>query len=81
MVSDTVSVAGDPGQINVKVGMLPGRIGKYQLASGSTVRDALSVAGLEADAEDVRVNGQPVQLDQPLATDATVAVLKRTRGN
>jgi putative ubiquitin-RnfH superfamily antitoxin RatB of RatAB toxin-antitoxin module len=68
--------------ILVKVGQIPGAINEYALEVGTTVAQALELAGLSATGYDVRLDGTSVSVDTVIPVDAKIIVLaKMIKGN
>lgn len=66
----------------VKVGIIPGAINEYALESGTTVAQALELAGLSATGYDVRMDSVTVSLDTVIPEDAKMLILaKQIKGN
>ncbi|HEY9786787.1 MAG TPA: hypothetical protein V6D17_15400 [Candidatus Obscuribacterales bacterium] len=69
------------GTISVNVGV-PGNIKKLVLEGTDwNVRDVLKYAEIDHNGYDIRVGGQPVKLDSPVADGQTVLLLRPVRGN
>lgn len=66
--------------IQVKVGTVGQRSEEYTLNSGAKVRDALQVAGKEADNLDIRINGSIANLDTTLSNGDFVLLSPRVKG-
>lgn len=68
--------------INVQVGKMPGEIKAYALEAGSTVADALSIAGIDMTTGwEIRVNNDKAEMDTVLNNNAVVIVTKMIKGN
>ncbi len=68
--------------ITVKVGQVPGRIQEVALDEGSTVRQALQAASIDAGAGyTVTVNGESADMNDELDGDSTVLVTRKIKGN
>ncbi|HEY9871366.1 MAG TPA: hypothetical protein V6D08_19565 [Candidatus Obscuribacterales bacterium] len=69
------------GTISVNVGV-PGNIRKLVLeGSDWTVRDVLKYAEIDHSGYDLRVGGQPVELNSRVTDGQTVLLLRPVRGN
>lgn len=70
--------------INVRVGLLPGEMKDIILNGERTVRAAMTGAEIdtyEADGHEVRVNGQPSDLETVLKEGDTVIFVRSIEGN
>lgn len=69
--------------MNVKVGMMPGKINEYVIEDGTTVNEVLEIAGLNPEGYDTKVDGVKVtDLNAPLASSAALVLLvKQVKGN
>lgn len=66
----------------VKIGQIPGAINEYALEVGTTVAQALELAGLVATGYDIRLDGASVSVDMVIPEDAKIIVLaKQIKGN
>lgn len=66
----------------IKVGMLPGKIEEFVFEDGTTVAQALELAGLNADGYEVRVDSNVKELSYVLTdTDRVVLLVKKIKGN
>ena len=65
----------------VRVGRLPGKIEELALGSGAIVADALSIAEIDPEGYEVRVNGSPADMDYELADGDTILLVKKIKGN
>lgn len=66
--------------ITMKIGTFPGRLEEYTLENGTTVRDALEIAGITvSDEQEVKMDGTPVSLDE-VASGNMLLVTKRLKG-
>jgi hypothetical protein len=74
-------VRGNTGTISVNVGV-PGNIRKLVLeGSDWTVRDVLKYAEIDHNGYDLRVGGQPVDLNARVTDGQTILLLRPVRGN
>ena len=70
------------GTVTVKVCRFPGLAQEVIMNAGSTVAEALSMAGITlAENEEIRLNGTAVSADSTISTDSTVVVAKKIKGN
>jgi sulfur carrier protein ThiS len=67
----------------VKVGRVPGRIVEVNIDDGeTTIEEALGLAELEVECGfSVRLNGDSVDLDEPLSDGDSVTIVKEVKGN
>lgn len=69
------------GTISVNVGV-PGNIRKLVLEGNSwTVAEVLKYAEIDSSGYEIRVGGQPVQKNSPVADGQTILLLRPVRGN
>ncbi|MFA7193478.1 MAG: hypothetical protein WC087_00990 [Candidatus Paceibacterota bacterium] len=71
-------------KINVKVGAFPGgQIKPFEVDSGTTIRQALVIAGYRDKIEgEVRLNGQTISnFEEVLEEGAQVLIFSKIRGN
>lgn len=68
--------------LNVKVGMFPGRLEDYALEEGTTVREALEMAGITVGEEqEIKLDGEVVSGDTKLTVGSGVLIVaKRIKG-
>ena len=67
--------------ITVRAAKMPGRISDYTVETGATVSDVLSVANLNADGFEARVNGQTVEMNHQVSDGDTVLLVRKIKGN
>ena len=68
--------------MNIKVGMLPGRIQEFALEDGITVSQALEIAELNSEGYEIRVDSNVVNNDYVLSSsDKVVLLVKKIKGN
>jgi putative ubiquitin-RnfH superfamily antitoxin RatB of RatAB toxin-antitoxin module len=68
--------------IYVKVGTVPGTLTELALTAGSTVGQAIELAGLATAGYDIRMDGETVSADATIPATAKVIVLvKQIKGN
>jgi hypothetical protein len=61
--------------------LLPGRINEVSLGEEKTVQAAVEAAEIEGSGHEVRVNGEPSEMDAELQTGDTVLLIREVRGN
>lgn len=87
LTSDTIllskRVKGNADMLNIKIGVMPGRVGSYALELGTSYAKALEIAGLDTDGFEVKVDGTPVtNFDSAIHAGAdTILLSKRVKGN
>lgn len=68
--------------MTVKIGMFPGRINEYAIENGTTVAEALELAGIEVTSEqEIKFDGRSMSGNDVLTKDGTLIVTKRIKGN
>ena len=66
----------------VKIGMMPGILNEYALEGGTTVAQALEIAGLNAEGFEVKADGNTVtNLDAPIEAANVILLSKKIKGN
>lgn len=66
----------------VKVGIMPGRLQEVALESGTTVEQALSIAELTYDGQEIKIDGTVASLDTVIPAGASHVLLsKKVKGN
>ena len=68
--------------LKIKVGVFPGKVDEFVVENGTTVREALDLAGISVSAEqEVKVDGVPVDYNTEIPSEASmVLVTKRIKG-
>lgn len=68
--------------MNIKVGMLPGKIEEYAVENGTTVQEVLTLAGLDSEGYEIRVDSEIAELSQALnESNRVVLLVKKIKGN
>jgi putative ubiquitin-RnfH superfamily antitoxin RatB of RatAB toxin-antitoxin module len=69
--------------MTIKVGTFPGRLNEYAVAEGTTVKEALALAGIEVGEEqEIKLDGSVVGADDVITNNnAILLVTKRIKGN
>ena len=70
----------DPGYINVRVGLLPGRIDDIALNGDRTVAAALTAAQLDCSGYQIKVNGQDAGTGDSVKEGDTVLLVRKVSG-
>lgn len=66
----------------VKIGIMPGRLQEVALESGTTVGQALSIAELTYDGQEIKIDGSVASLDTVIPAGASHVLLsKKVKGN
>lgn len=74
-------VKGNAGGV-VKVGKMPGRIEEYAVTPGQTISDVLSMAGLDSQGYEIKVDGEIGTLDSVVSESTNLILLaKLVKGN
>lgn len=69
------------GASTMKVGTFPGRLEEYMFEEGTTVREALEIAGLTLGAEqDIKIDGNVASLDDTVDGASMLLLTKRIKG-
>lgn len=69
------------GNGNWKIGVMPGRITEFALEEGVSLSDALTLAELDRNGYEVRINGTTVTGESTLNGDGTILLVKQIKGN
>ena len=69
------------GNATIKIGVMPGRIEEYAIEDGTTVAQALEIAGLSADGYEVKQDGNTVTDLNSVANGNVILLTKRVKGN
>lgn len=65
----------------IKIGKFPGTLNEFALEDGTTVKDALAMAGIEAGAEqEVKLDGTTVSMNDIVDGGSLLLVTKRLKG-
>ena len=66
----------------VRIGQMPGRINEYAVNENMTITEALSIAGLDVNGYEVKVDGSKVTDMNALVGSANLILLaKQVKGN
>lgn len=79
MILLTKKVKGNAG--SVKVGQLPGKIEEYVFEDGTTVAQALELAGLSADGFEIKVDGNVAGMSDVVDGANMILLTKKVKGN
>ena len=68
--------------LKIKVGVFPGKVDEFVVEDGTTVREALELAGISVEAEqEVKVDGVATDYNSEIPSTASmVLVTKRIKG-
>ena len=68
--------------LKIKVGVFPGKVDEFVVENGTTVREALELAGISVSAEqEVKVDGVATDYNSEIPSTASmVLVTKRIKG-
>ena len=68
--------------LKIKVGVFPGKVDEFVVENGTTVREALELAGISVEAEqEVKVDGVATDYNSEIPSTASmVLVTKRIKG-
>lgn len=68
--------------LKIKVGVFPGKVEEFVVENGTTVREALELAGISVSAEqEVKVDGVATDYNSEIPSEASmVLVTKRIKG-
>lgn len=70
------------GNAMVKIGSMPGRIEEFALEEGTTIQQAIDLAGLSASGFEVKVDGTRVtDLNTPVGNANAILLAKQVKGN
>lgn len=67
--------------LNLKVGMMPGKLTEVAIEEGTKVGEAFSIAGVSVDNHDVRLDGDKVRLDDEITSGSLLVATKQIKGN
>lgn len=67
--------------LNLKVGMMPGKLVEVAVEEGTTVREAFSIAGISVDNHDIRLDGSKIGFDDSITSGALLVATKQIKGN
>jgi len=73
---------GEKRMISIKIGKFPGKLDNYTLEDGTTVAEALEMAGLSVgDEQEIKLDGEVVNMNDIIEDDANMLlVTKRLKG-
>lgn len=67
--------------LNLKVGMMPGKLVGVTVEEGTKVSEIFSMANVEISNHDVRLDGEKVSLDSEVRSGALLVATKQIKGN
>ena len=66
----------------VKVGQMPGKIESFAVETGTTVKELLSLAGLNDDGFEIKIDGRTASTSDKVTTSTNMVLLvKKVKGN
>ena len=66
----------------LRVGKMPGRITEVVVEVGTSIKDVLEIAGLDANGFEIKVDGNPATLDTKVTEDTNLVILaQKVKGN
>lgn len=66
----------------VKVGQMPGKIESFAVETGTTVQELLSLAGLNDDGFEIKIDGRTAKTSDKVTTSTNMVLLvKKVKGN
>lgn len=68
-------------QIAAVVAVVPGSAQSVLLDEGATVRDALNQTDFSTENMQIRVDGEPANLDTPVVSGARIILSRQVKGN
>lgn len=73
-------IKGGSDPVTVKVAMVGQAVKEVAVDCGSTVGDALSIAGVSAEGYDVKMGGTTVDLSDTVSANALIILVKKIKG-
>jgi putative ubiquitin-RnfH superfamily antitoxin RatB of RatAB toxin-antitoxin module len=68
----------------VRIGVMPGRVNEFAMPVGTTIKEALRIAGLSADGYEIKVNDVTITLNDTAVVNADttlILLVKAVKGN
>lgn len=65
----------------VRIGKLPGTIKEIEMKGACTIADVISQADLNPDGYEIRLNGNPSNLNAIVKEQDTILLVRKIRGN
>jgi len=66
----------------IKIGVMPGRIQEIAVTAGTTIKEAIELAGLDSNGFEIKVDGSVVGVDYTIkSSDNLVLLVKQIKGN
>ena len=67
--------------LNLKVGVMPGRLVEVIVEEGTTAREVFSIAGIEISNHEIRLDGEKIELSNVINEGRLLVAMKMIKGN
>ena len=67
--------------MNLKVGVMPGRLVEVIVEEGTTVREIFGIAGIEISNHEIRLDGEKIELNNVINEGRLLVAMKMIKGN
>ena len=67
--------------MNLKVGVMPGRLVEVIVEEGTTAREVFSIAGIEISNHEIRLDGEKIELNNVINEGRLLVAMKMIKGN
>lgn len=67
--------------MNIKVGMMPGKLVEVVVEQGSTAREIFEIANIELGNHEIRLDGEKIDLDTTINNGKLLVAMKMIKGN
>ena len=67
--------------MNLKVGVMPGRLVEVIVEEGTTAREIFSIAGIEISNHEIRLDGEKIELSNTINEGRLLVAMKMIKGN
>ena len=67
--------------LNLKVGVMPGKLVQVVVEEGTSAREVFSVAGVEIANHEIRLDGNKIDLDTKINSGNLLVAMKMIKGN
>ena len=67
--------------LNLKVGVMPGRLVEVIVEEGTTAREIFSIAGIEISNHEIRLDGEKIELNNVINEGRLLVAMKMIKGN